>query len=216
MELYAKNGVRRVLYGHHLAVGHAGRYLQAGGDGIRVRGKAVVAGHGHLRRQARKQRGGGIQLRHALLAVHQLPGKGHGSAERFADGLVPQADAQNREPPAQLPDHLDADACIFRPAGAGGEDNARRVQRGNLFHRHGVVADDPDVRFQRTDELVQVIGKAVIVIDQQDHASSASSACSMARTTAFALLMHSRYSLSGTESATMPAPLRTNTLPFFL
>ena len=34
--------------------------------------------------------------------------------------------------------------------------------------------------------------------------------------TAFALLMHSLYSLTGTLSATIPAPLLTNTLPFFL
>ena len=35
-------------------------------------------------------------------------------------------------------------------------------------------------------------------------------------TTAFALLMHSLYSFTGTLSATIPAPERMNTLPFFL
>ena len=95
------------------------------------------------------------------------------------------------------------------------EDDAVRLKRPDLFHRHLVVADDPDVRVQLSDHLVKVIGKTVVVVDEQDHRST-SSACFKALMTAAALLRHSSYSFSGTESATMPAPLRTNTFPFFL
>ena len=71
------------------------------------------------------------------------------------------------------------------------------------------------VKFPTTaDELKKVVGKTVVTVDEQDHGST-SWASSRARITALALFRHSSYSVSGTESATMPAPLRTKTRPFF-
>ena len=126
-----------------------------------------------------------------------------------------QADAQDRDVRPQGPDHLDDHAGILRPAGAGGKDDPRRRELPDLLRGHFIVADDPDIRLDLAHQLIEVIGKAVVIVDQQDHNSS-SCASSSARREARALFRLSSYSFSGTESATIPAPLRTNTFPFFL
>ena len=61
----------------------------------------------------------------------------------------------------------------------------------DVRHRHLVVAYHLDVRAEAPHQLVEVVGKAVIVVDEQNHRSLSFWANSRARTTAFALLMHS-------------------------
>ena len=46
----------------------------------------------------------------AGLAVHQLPGSNDLATECFADRLVPEADAQNRNLAGEVPDQFNADA----------------------------------------------------------------------------------------------------------
>ena len=72
----------------------------------------------------------------------------------------------------------------------GGEENAVRAQRPDLIDGHLVVADDPDLRLQLADKLVEVVGKTVVVVNQKDH-SSASWASSSALSAARALFKHS-------------------------
>ena len=61
----------------------------------------------------------------------------------------------------------------------------------DFVDRHLVVPDDLHVRIDRTGELIQVIGKTVIIIYQQYHKLLPPSASASATITAFALLMHS-------------------------
>ena len=40
------------------------------------------------------------------------------------------------------------------------------LQIPDLLCRHFIVADNPDIRLNLTDDLIEVIGKAIIVINQ--------------------------------------------------
>src|SRR5699024_9516780 len=119
---------------------------------------------------------------------------------------MPQADAQKRDFLPQLLYRRNDDPRILRSARSRREDDAVRMHGADFFHCHLIVPYDFDLRIKLPDHLVQVVGKTVIIIDQQYHRST-SSADFSASITAPALLMHSWYSFSGTESATIPAPL---------
>ena len=146
--------------------------------------------------------------------MHQRLGVGNGGAKGSTNGLVSQADPQDGDLMPQGGRHLHGDPRVLRPPRAGGEDDPFRLQRPDLFHRQFIVSNDLNVRTELAGQLIEVIGKAVIVVNQQDH-SSTSCASSSALRDARALFIHSSNSCSGTESATIPAPLLTNTLPFF-
>src|SRR5687768_16149129 len=54
----------------------------------------------------------------AHLAVPDLAGAGHCTAERLADALMAQADAEDRQLASEASNCLDAYACLFRCAGS--------------------------------------------------------------------------------------------------
>lgn len=81
-----------------------------------------------------------------------------------------------------------------------------RMQSLKGFYGHFIVADDLNVRIQLSDELVEIIRKTVVIIDEYNHLSIPPLARCRAMTTALALFRHSWCSCSGTLSATMPAP----------
>ena len=76
----------------------------------------------------------------------------------------------------------------------------------DLSYGDPVVSHHTDIRPDAPDHLNQVIRKAVIIINQKDHISSASPAYMIACITAPALFSDSSYSRSGTLSATIPPP----------
>src|SRR5438046_1830822 len=95
-------------------------------------------------------------------------------------------------------------------------DRVRRV--ADAHDDAAVAAHDGHLCAALAHELIQVVGKAVVVVDEQDiHATTSSftgigwrpsmrSASATAESTACALLSVSWYSVDGFESATMPAP----------
>ena len=123
--------------------------------------------------------------------MHEFFRVGHHAAEGLADGLVTQAHPQDGEFARQLPRRGLAHPRIRGPAGAGREDQVAGVHPADVLHRHGIVAHHLNIRVQAPHQLVQVVRKAVVVVDEQDHRSLSFWASSRARTTAWALLMHS-------------------------
>src|SRR6266851_8566491 len=132
-----------------------------------------------------------------------------------------QADAEDGYGWAQRADKVDGDARVARDARTRRNDDEIRRNVTDPVDGDGVVADDRYVGAQLAQVLVQVVGKAVVVIDQQHarraHATTSSftadgarpsmrSASATADNTALALLSVSWYSVGGSESATMPAP----------
>ena len=85
---------------------------------------------------------------------------------------MPKADAQRGNLFAQCVGGFQRDARILRSAGPRRKDDVRRVQSADLVQGPLIVADDPDAGVQLAHQLVEVIGKAVVVVDQQRHKPS--------------------------------------------
>ena len=134
--------------------------------------------------------------------------------EYLTYSLVSQAYPEYGDFSCQMPHHIFTNARIRRLSRSRRQDNQLRGQLHYGIRRHFIVTYHMDIRVYGTDQLIQIIRKAVVIIYQQNHPSIPPSAVSSAILTAFALLMHSWYSFSGSLSATIPAPERINTLPF--
>ena len=67
-----------------------------------------------------------------------------------------------------------------------------------------VVPADDDLGAELAEHVREVVGEAVVVVDQEDH--SRASASSIAVSSAASFFRHSSCSSAGTESATIPAP----------
>src|SRR5690606_24901626 len=102
-------------------------------------------------------------------AVHQPGRPRYPAAVDVADALVPQADAEYRYLLAQREDNLVADAAVVRVAGARADDDVRRLQRLDFCQGHRIVAEYLDLSAQLAEVLHQVIGKRVVVVDNDDH-----------------------------------------------
>ena len=172
MELHTVNGVLRVLHRHHLAVGGAGgdfKFRRQGGGVCRQR---VIPRHQQRGFAAFEQRARGVEFHRRLLAVHELFCIGDGGPKGRADGLMPKADAQSGNFFAEGAGSFQRDAGILRPAGPRRKDDACRAQRADLVDGQFVVADDPDAGVQLAYQLIKVIGKAVVVINEKRHTPS--------------------------------------------
>src|SRR5262249_34318983 len=105
-----------------------------------------------------------------------------------------------------LLDQRHADARLRRCAGAGRDDDLARVHVPHLRRTHLIIATHHDLLAHLSHVLHQVEGEGVVVVEDEDQLSLPVCAISTARTSAPALLTHSSCSLSGMESATIPAP----------
>ena len=98
--------------------------------------------------------------------MHELFRIAYGATENLTDGLMAQADAEDRNLAFQLADGFLADACVRRSSGAGGEDQRFGSQGAYLVDRDFIVSHHLDLRVDTSDELVKVIGKTVVIINQ--------------------------------------------------
>ena len=62
--------------------------------------------------------------------------------------------------------NINDDTRILRSAGPRRKNYMIGLQIPDLLCRHFIVADNPDIRLNLTDDLIEVIGKAIIVINQ--------------------------------------------------
>ncbi len=143
--------------------------------------------------------------------MHQSPGAHDVAAEHLDDRLVTEADAEDRYLAREGTDHGHGDAGIARRAGARRDTEMRRLQRARLLDSDRVVAMHEHVCAEHQERLHQVVGEAVVVVDQQQARGRVchhrpSRAMSSARRNTSLLANTSRYSFCGTLSATMPAP----------
>src|SRR4051812_13535332 len=204
--------VRPVAHGHDGVV-----FLRPGSDFELARHVVV---RDHERVIAARLEWRGDPREHALavvndgggLAVHRRLRAAHDAAVDNADRLVPEADAEQRDRRAEAPDDVDRDPRVFRTPRAGRDDDLLRRHRADLVERHFVVAPHADLRAQLAQILHEVVGKRIVVVDDENHYKPAC-ASSSARITARALSRVSSYSAAGFESATMPAPAWTYACP---
>ena len=141
--------------------------------------------------------------------MHEPVGPHDFAAVDFTDALVPETHSEDGEARAEGLDDFAADAGFGRGAGAGGDDDAFGGECFDFGHGDPVVAHNPEVSSQLAEVLDEVVGEAVVVIEDEDHDGTTVRARSMARITPMALLMVSSYSPCGVLSATTPAPACT-------
>src|SRR5690606_21421994 len=129
------------------------------------------------------------------------------SAVVLHDALMAEADAEHRNPAGECVDHLERDARVLGAAGSRRDHEVRRRERLGVRDRQRVVAVDVHGRIEHEERLHEVVGERIVVVDQKQldaHNPSSASSSALRRIALFAST--SRYSLSGTLSATMPAP----------
>ncbi len=94
------------------------------------------------------------------------------AAKRRANRLMPEADPENRHPPLRLRkmlDQLHADARILRRTRPRRDQNPLRLQRLHLSRRQLIVAPNHHLRAQLTHVLHEVVGKRIVVVENEDH-----------------------------------------------
>ena len=170
VELDPGGGQGAVADGHHdLAVG--GGPLQVVGE-LRVGDQGVVAaGPQRVRQPGEDARA--IVLDLGVLAVDRLAAN-RAPAERLDHRLVAEADAEGRH--ALLGKGargLDRDPGLRRRAGTGRDHQSVGPSLEQLGDRRLVVAHNLDLRPELAEVLDEVVGEAVVVVDDEDvHALS--------------------------------------------
>ena len=92
------------------------------------------------------------------------------ATEDMADGLMTQADAEQRDGWPKTLDHGATDACLLRGAGAGGDADVVRAQLFDLIERDLIIAADFHDGSHLAKVLDEVVGEGVVVIDDEEHA----------------------------------------------
>src|ERR1700688_2182668 len=172
-----------------------------------------------------------IMMNLAGLAMKQRRRTLYLPAESRPNGLVPQAHAKNRKLPCQSLNQLHGDPRFLWRTRSRRNHNPLRFFTRDLLNANLIVAVHFHLASQLTQILRQVVGKRVVVIEQQNHLDfllprvprvfrpratavaialplfrcAASKAASNARD----LFNVSRYSPTGVESATTPPPACT-------
>ncbi len=142
--------------------------------------------------------------------MHRPRRADHFAAANFRDALVPEANPEDWPLAAQVPHDLIADPRLARGARSRRDADAGRAHFLNPGDGNLIVS--PNDRFdpELAEILHEIVGERIVVIDDQQLGHSALAvARAIASSAAFALLTVSRYSLAGSESATIPAPAWT-------
>jgi hypothetical protein len=174
MELHAEQRFGAVLDGHDFArtVGGIapGGHFQFLGQCVGLDHEAVITGGLKRIVDALKQ-GAAVVADLIDLAVHESTRADDLSAEGLADGLMPQADAQDRQLAGEFGDTFDRDAGFAGGAGTGRDNEPVGLAREDFVDGDLVVAVDLDVErgVDLTQALDQVVGEGVVVIDDLNH-----------------------------------------------
>ena len=207
------DGIRDVADAHHLAVVGPRRHDEVAGH--RRRGERVVAADLDLVGQAREDPAAVVRDE-ARLPVQERSRLADLAAERLHDRLMAEADAECPRRRPEPPDELDRHARVAGAPGPGGDDEPVGSERDGLVGRDRVVPDGDDLGAELLEQVHEVVGERVVVVDHQDlhrlpspardHRAASCSARSIAASSAASLRRHSSCSAAGSESATIPAP----------
>ncbi len=165
VELDAPDRQGAVPHAHHDAVLGPGDGLQHVGQP--PGGQRVVADHVVRAGQAGEDVGAGVAHRPDP-AVHRLRRVDDLAAEQVADALVAEADAEHRQ--AALQDRAAADAEVplpVGPAGPGGDHDRVEVLEAELGEVGAVLHHRRRPAVHLAEQLVEVVGERVVVVDQQ-------------------------------------------------
>ena len=174
VELHADDRQRSVPDGHDFPAA-VGRFGPGGNEEIRVQrigtdDEAVVARGGERVWQPLEDPLA-VVVDLVGLPMHQPLGPHDDAAGRLADGLMPQANAKQRQLAHELLNALDRNAGLARRAGPRRNDQMARFLGRNFVRGDLVVPMDfdfqPGINFPQP--LHEVVGEGVVVVDKQNH-----------------------------------------------
>src|SRR5688572_1870801 len=162
MELHAFHRELAVAQPHDLAILGLRADLQAGGQRRAFYDQRVVTGRyeiiGYFSEEAVF-----IVADARNLAMHHLLRPHHLAAEGLANGLVAEANAEDRDAPGQALDGLQRDPGLVRRARAWRQDQVGGRHGFDALHRHFVIADYAYFGTELGQVLHQVEGKRIVV-----------------------------------------------------
>ena len=152
------------------AVGVAGACgdLEFGGQRVFGHDQGVIPGAGHWTGDA-GEHGLAVMLDAAGLAMHQLRGADDVASKGRSDGLMAEADAENRGLAGEALDERNEDAGILWCARAGRKDEAFGREGLDLVDGELVVATDDHLRAELAHVLHKVVGEGIVVVEYEDH-----------------------------------------------
>src|SRR6266404_1194759 len=115
-----------------------------------------------------------VMMNLAGFAVEQFGGANDFAAERRADSLVAETNAEDRKFSSEAANQINADAGILWSARPGRNHDAFRLAARDFLNRNFVIAMYFDVAAQLAKVLRQVIGERIVVIEQQNHIAGSS------------------------------------------
>src|SRR5688500_264074 len=135
--------------------------------------------------------------------MHRAFGAGDRATKDLADALVSKADAENGKVAGKLPHNVERLSCLMRRAGSGRNHNRLGLEV-RLINR--IIALHHNLLAKLFKIARDVVNKAVVIIDNQDHGAKAS----MMRVI---LVSVSSNSAAGSERAVMPPPPWNRAVP---
>src|SRR5690606_14164707 len=103
------------------------------------------------------------------LAVHDAPGANDTATEGGADGLVAEADTEQRDAAGEMFYRGDGNTRLIGRAGAGRNHDVARRHGFDAGEVDLVVADHAHLGPQFPEVLHEVPGEGIVVVDHQQH-----------------------------------------------
>ena len=101
--------------------------------------------------------------------MHEAVGADDFAAEDVAHALMAEADAEGGDAGAESFDDVVGEAGFARGTGAGGNQDARRFEFADFLDGGLVVAENFHLHPQLAEVLDEVVGEAVVVVDDEQH-----------------------------------------------
>ena len=101
--------------------------------------------------------------------MHQSCRADHLATKGLADGLMSEADAEQRHASGEVANELDTDARFLRRTRPGRDYDAVGMYRFDLVDGDLVVAADHDLFAQFAKVLDEVVSEGVVVVEYENH-----------------------------------------------
>lgn len=154
---------------HDDAVFAAGTHVQAVRHRIGFDDKGVISG-------SRAWVGHPFENTHAVvvdvagLSMHQALCVRDRSAKYFTDGLMTQTDPKDGRVVSERADYVARDTRVGRSPGTGRNQDSVRACLGYLLNGPFIIANDLQIIRSPGHQVDQIPGKAVVIVDDEDHA----------------------------------------------
>ena len=97
--------------------------------------------------------------------MHQAGRADHLAAERLADGLMAETNAQQRNSAGVFLDQFEADAGSVRIARPRRKDDAARIQRQRIVGAERIITINLHLGPEFAQIVHEVVGEAVVIVD---------------------------------------------------